>query len=165
MSSMVSCSPPFSGSTNQSNDFFWMAMRFGTSSTLSRRAKVRRVRRASGEAKAGRLLGREVYGICSERCAGSSKARPSNVAQEFPYPWAGGSALTDPVLGAPVCGGRPVADGCDYRPIGRECTRRVKRSPFREPPHEAELVVSHERAPAAQAAIQRRERPQRPRPS
>src|SRR3954449_1793449 len=52
MLSIVSRRPPPSVSTNQANDFFWMSMRFGTSIDLSRRAKVRRVREASTEAKA-----------------------------------------------------------------------------------------------------------------
>src|SRR5918992_525526 len=42
MSSIVSRSPPPSGSTSQENDFFWMSIRFGTSRTLSSRAKLRR---------------------------------------------------------------------------------------------------------------------------
>src|SRR5262245_33802128 len=51
MSSIVSRRPPPSGLTSQSNDFFWMSIRFGTSIDLSRRANVRREREASTEAK------------------------------------------------------------------------------------------------------------------
>src|ERR1700759_2162571 len=51
MSSMVSRSPPFSVSTSHLNDFFWMSIRFGTSSGFSSRANVRRMRGASREAK------------------------------------------------------------------------------------------------------------------
>src|SRR5215218_5452340 len=57
MSSIVSRRPPFSVSTSQSNDFFWISMRFGTSRTLSSRANERRVRGASMEAKTATPLG------------------------------------------------------------------------------------------------------------
>src|SRR3712207_606693 len=69
MSSIVSRRPPLSVSTSQENDFFWMSMRFGTSRTLSSRAKLRRVRGASTEAKTatplgGRGGGGKVRGSC-----------------------------------------------------------------------------------------------------
>src|ERR687893_829773 len=57
MSSIVSRRPPLSVSTSQSNDFFWISMRFGTSRTLSSRANERRVRGASMEAKTATPLG------------------------------------------------------------------------------------------------------------
>src|SRR5690242_16383176 len=58
MSSMVSRRPPFSVSTSQANDFFWMSIRLGTSRDFSSRAKLRRVRGASTEAKTATPLGR-----------------------------------------------------------------------------------------------------------
>src|SRR5215210_2847965 len=57
MSSIVSRRPPFSVSTSQAKDFFWMSIRFGTSRTLSSRANERRVRGASMEAKTATPLG------------------------------------------------------------------------------------------------------------
>src|SRR5918998_3433726 len=57
MSSIVSRRPPFSVSTSQANDFFWMSIRLGTSRTLSSRANERRVRGASMEAKTATPLG------------------------------------------------------------------------------------------------------------
>src|SRR5436190_5638381 len=52
MSSIVSRRPPVLGSVSQAKDFRWIAIRLGTSRTLSRRAKLRRVRGASTVAKA-----------------------------------------------------------------------------------------------------------------
>src|SRR3954469_6465888 len=67
MSSIVSRKPPLSVSTNQAKDFFWMSMRLGTSRTLSRRAKLRRVRGASTEAKTATPLRAERNGKGGER--------------------------------------------------------------------------------------------------
>src|ERR1700733_9754479 len=51
MSSIVSRRPPFCGSVSHSNERRWISIRLGTSHDLFRRAKVRRVRRASAAAK------------------------------------------------------------------------------------------------------------------
>src|SRR6202011_618664 len=51
MSSIVSRRPPFWGSVSQAKDRRWMSIRLGTSTVLLRRAKLRRVRRASAAAK------------------------------------------------------------------------------------------------------------------
>src|SRR4051794_24890256 len=78
MSSIVSRKPPPSGSTSQAKDFFWMSIRFGTSIDLSRRAKVRRVREASTEAKTatprgGRVKRAEVRGECRRHTGATSQ--------------------------------------------------------------------------------------------
>src|SRR3954453_6714261 len=110
MSSIVSLRPPPSVSTNQANDFFWMSIRLGTSSTLSRRAKLRRVRGASREAKTatphrdGEREGRP------ERPRLESRGRSSATSQDS----TGGRVPLGGALGAhgprprpvPVCGGR-----------------------------------------------------------
>src|SRR5215208_7178739 len=97
MSSIVSLSPPPSGSTSQEKDFFWISIRLGTSRTLSSRAKLRRVRGASTEAKTatpqGWLGGRRER----TRGLGTYKARPAKIAQGALDPCEGRSTLTDPV--------------------------------------------------------------------
>src|SRR5688500_6951311 len=104
MSSIVSRRPPFSVSTSQLKDFFWMSIRLGTSSTLSRRAKLRRVRGASREAKTATPQ----VETCEDGCAAAyaargelslrgTQARPAKIAQGGAHPSEGHSALTDPV--------------------------------------------------------------------
>src|SRR3954470_3409802 len=112
MSSIVSLRPPPSVSTNQAHDFFWMSIRLGTSSTLSRRAKLRRVRGASREAKTatphrdGEREGRPERPRLESR---GIQVRPAKIAQGGAYPWAGRSALTDPVRGrCPYVAGGPI---------------------------------------------------------
>src|SRR5512132_936631 len=79
MSSIVSRRPPRSGSTSQSKDLRWISMRLGTSRTLSRRAKLRRVLGASTRGK--RATPRRVEsGQGGGGCA-CGKARPSKIAQ------------------------------------------------------------------------------------
>src|SRR5205807_5877928 len=51
MSSIVSRRPPLLGSVSQANERRCMSIRLGTSRVFLRRAKLRRVRRASAEAK------------------------------------------------------------------------------------------------------------------
>src|SRR5579871_3701979 len=51
MSSIVSRRPPFCASVSHSKERRWISIRLGTSTGLFRRAKVRRVRRASAAAK------------------------------------------------------------------------------------------------------------------
>src|ERR1044071_2562284 len=99
MSSMVSRRPPPSGSTSQEKDFFWISMRLGTSRTFSSRAKLRRVRGASTEAKTATPQGGSEDGRESARKEPDKlyKARPSKIAQGVPDPCEGRSALTDPV--------------------------------------------------------------------
>src|SRR5215217_3119914 len=103
MSSMVSRNPPFSVSTSQLKDFFWMSMRFGTSSTFSRRAKLRRVRGASREAKTATPQvetcedgAQRHTPRARELSLRGTQARPAKIAQGGAYPSEGHSALTDP---------------------------------------------------------------------
>src|SRR3954451_10838821 len=103
MSSIVSRSPPFSGSTSQSNDFFWMSIRLGTSRTLSRRAKLRRVRRASGEAKTATPRG-DVGEEGARQTPDLEKARPAKIAQGYPVPRRGRIGAHGPLPAAVVCG-------------------------------------------------------------
>src|SRR5215217_5183556 len=98
MSSIVSRNPPPSGFTSQAKDFFWMSIRFGTSIDLSRRAKVRRVREASTEAKTatprgGRVKRAEVRGECRRHTGATSQ----DSTGEHEPPCEGRSTLTDPV--------------------------------------------------------------------
>src|SRR6476620_960732 len=97
MSSIVSRKPPPSGFTSQSKDFFWMSIRFGTSIDLSRRAKVRRVREASTEAKTatprgGRVKRAEGRGECRGH-TGATSQDSTGVGEP---PGEGRSTLTDP---------------------------------------------------------------------
>src|ERR1044071_1522341 len=108
MSSIVSRNPPPSGSTSQANDFFWMSIRLGTSRTLPRRAKLRRVRGASTEAKTATPQGGSRDGRESARSEPDKlhEARRSKIAQGVPDPCQGRSALTDPVRpGVPYVAG------------------------------------------------------------
>src|SRR3954466_2511704 len=128
MSSIVSRRPPFSVSTSQAKDFFWMSIRLGTSRTLSRRAKFRRVRGASTAAKGATPQGtRRTAERGARVLPGGIKARPSKIAQGQTDPCEGRSALTDPVLRDPYvadqrAGGRLrlLADS------GRKCSCGVK---------------------------------------
>src|SRR5690242_21641540 len=111
MSSIVSLRPPPSVSTSQAKLFFWMSIRFGTSSTLSRRAKLRRVRGASREAKTatphrdGEREGRPERPRLESR---GIQVRPAKIAQGLAYPCSGRSALTDPARGrCPYVAGGP----------------------------------------------------------
>src|SRR5262245_52146388 len=98
MSSIVSLSPPPSGSTSHAKDFFWMSMRLGTSIALSRRAKVRRVRGASREAKTATPQGDR---RTAERGAGRAEARHTGATIQYSTGGCGPlceglPALTDP---------------------------------------------------------------------
>src|SRR5215217_2469860 len=143
MSSIVSRRPPFSVSTSQANDFFWMSIRLGTSRTLSSRANERRVRGASMEAKTATPLGlasgqRAVAldATAPRGRVGTEKARPTKIAQGEPDPCEGLSALTDPA--------RPGLRMWRRRRCGRlrlsadssQCTGGGKR-PAAAPPHAA----------------------------
>src|ERR1039458_3690378 len=101
MSSIVSRSPPVFGSVSHVNERRCMSMRLGTSTVFLRRAKLRRVRRASAAAK--------------KRAEEGAEARPDKIAQisdalkRLP-------ALTDPTLDDRVCGATSCSPGgCDYR--------------------------------------------------
>ena len=97
MSSIVSRRPPSSGSTSQAKDFFWMSIRFGTSTDLSRRANVRRVREASTEAKTATPRGgRSGAGEVRGACRGHTGATSQDSTGEGGPPGEGRSALTDP---------------------------------------------------------------------
>src|SRR3954452_12062811 len=91
MSSIVSRNPPPSGSTSQAKDFFWMSIRFGTSTDLSRRANVRRVREPSTEAKTATP---QEVGVERARCAERTQdkqARPRKIARQKAPPGHGGA--------------------------------------------------------------------------
>src|SRR4051794_10918188 len=122
MSSMVSRSPPPSGSTSQAKDFFWMSMRFGTSSPLVRRANVRRVRGASREAKTATPQGdRRTAERGADRAEARHQARPSKIAQGTADPCARGSRRSRTPPGpSPVCGGKGTVGGYDYWPGGTQ---------------------------------------------
>src|SRR5205807_6614690 len=75
MSSIVSRRPPLAGSVSQAKDRRWMSMRLGTSRVLLRRAKLRRVRRASAEAKEATPS----QGV--KRTGDRAEARPLKIAQ------------------------------------------------------------------------------------
>src|SRR3954471_7343727 len=97
MSSIVSRNPPPSGFTNQANDFFWISIRLGTSTDLSRRANVRRVRGASTEAKTATPQGvRRATGEVRGSCQGHTGATSQDSTGGFGPPGEGRSALTDP---------------------------------------------------------------------
>src|ERR1700683_113274 len=113
MSSIVSRRPPFWGSVSHRNERRWISMRFGTSTDLFRRAKVRRVRRASTAAKDDSFRGRETG-------KSGRKRATSKDSTEHRRPQVGQPALTDPTPDHRVCGAVSVASGgCDYRPACR----------------------------------------------
>src|SRR5215217_5013403 len=81
-----------------------MSIRLGTSSTLSRRAKLRRVRGASREAKTATPQvetceddGSRARPRHRELSLRGTQARPAKIAQGGAHPSEGHSALTDPV--------------------------------------------------------------------
>src|SRR5215208_1166797 len=103
MSSIVSRNPPLSVATGPSKKFFYTSIRLGTSSTFSRRAKLRRVRGASREAKTATPQVETCEGRGSrarprhrELSLRGTQARPAKIAQDGAYPSEGHSALTDP---------------------------------------------------------------------
>src|SRR4051795_28281 len=83
MSSIVSRRPPDSVPVSQANERRWISMRLGTSRTLSRRAKLRRVRGAS-TAATGAPRDRAVY-----RAERAHEVRPAKIAQQADAPWVG----------------------------------------------------------------------------
>src|SRR5215468_5752899 len=121
MSSMVSRRPPVSGSTSQSNDLRWISMRLGTSRTLFRRAKLRRVLRASTRGKTATPRG--VEGGQSDGGVRSQRARPSKIAQQDDAsacrgeaPPRGGRRSRTPPAAAAYVARRRRLGGYDYWP-------------------------------------------------
>src|SRR5215213_1182651 len=134
MSSIVSRRPPFSVSTSQAKDFFWISMRLGTSRTLSRRAKLRRVRGASTAAKTATPQGdrgRQERGRGC--CRSNQKARPAKIAQGEPDPCEGRSALTDPVRHGPYVAGQHHFGRLRLSADSGQCSGGGKRPPARTP--------------------------------
>src|SRR3954469_8568152 len=86
MSATVSRRPPLSGSVSQSKDLRWISMRFGTSRTLSRRAKVRRTRRASAVGTVRRLLPARAEKAGGSRQGGPRARGLANLAQQADAP-------------------------------------------------------------------------------
>src|SRR5215210_3570729 len=118
MSSIVSRRPPFSVSVSHANERRWISIRFGTSRGLFRRAKLRRVRGESTEAKRRRLLGYRRRPRTGGRARPKSATHKDSTRQRHPLP-TGQPALTDPAPGSPrMWRGTPVGGGCDYWPIG-----------------------------------------------
>src|SRR4051794_21313094 len=119
MSSIVSRNPPPSGSTNHANDFFWISIKFGTSTDLSRRANVRRVRGASTEAKTATPRGvRRATGEVRWRCQGHTGATSQDSTGGGGPPGGGTQRSRTPPGPGPVCGGKGTVGGYDYRPSG-----------------------------------------------
>src|SRR5215207_3131128 len=163
MSSIVSLRPPFSVPTSQSNEFFWMSMRFGTSSTFSRRAKLRRVRGASREAKTATPqvetcedVGARLPPRHRELSLRGTQARPAKIAQGGAYPSEGHSALTDPARpGSRMwregrCGRLRLSAEC------RHCSRGVNRRA--RLPHPGDGVRPHR---SVRSALPEHTQPQR----
>src|SRR5580692_4660589 len=82
MSSIVSRRPPFCGSVSHSNERRWISIRLGTSQDLFRRAKVRRVRRASAAAKEDSFEERDDTTSAQQRKA--SATRQDSTRQRHP---------------------------------------------------------------------------------
>src|SRR3954454_14980420 len=113
MSSIVSRRPPVSGSTSHSKERRWMSIRLGRSRTLSRRAKLRRVRRGASRAGTtatpqGRWRRANWEGATPR---GGRRAAPcqSSTGRRGP-PFEGLSALTDPAR-APAYVARDAVGG------------------------------------------------------
>src|SRR5215469_1151337 len=75
MSSIVSRRPPLAGSVSQANERRCMSIRLGTSTVFFRRAKLRRVRRASAAAK------KRLPSEGEERAEEGAEARLAKIAQ------------------------------------------------------------------------------------
>ena len=104
-------------------------MRLGTSRTLFRRAKLRRVRGASTRGKTATPQG--VESGTDGRGRARRAARPAKIAQRGRDPRRGRSALTDPAP-APAYVARecPRWSGCDYRPTAPSVAADSRRSAF-----------------------------------
>src|SRR5215207_4994920 len=116
MSSIVSRRPPASASVSQANDLRWISMRLGTSSTCSRRAKLRRVRRASTAATETTPRDRRY------RAGRAHEVRPAKIAQQTDAPWVGDRLSRTPPGQSAYVARSPAVDGCGYRPIAGQCS-------------------------------------------
>src|SRR5689334_21570933 len=96
MSSIVSRRPPLAGSVSQAKERRWMSIRLGTSTVFLRRAKLRRVRRASTAAK------KATPSESVRRAEEGAEARLLKIAQASAA-LKGLPALTDPAPGHRVC--------------------------------------------------------------
>src|ERR1700704_4544882 len=142
MSSIVSRRPPVFGSVSQANERRWMSIRFGTSTVLLRRAKLRRDRRASTAAKK-RLLRRATDG---QRRA--HEARPAKIAHAIGALKGCRCSRTPPSTFAYVAR-RHTPDGYGYRPaptVYRKmggCERNLKTTREERMQIRARLVGGH----------------------
>src|SRR3954452_13600771 len=116
MSSIVSRSPPPSGSTSQSKDRRWMSIRLGTSRGFCRRANERRTRVVSAAAKAATPQGVE-KGQVRRRALDldGAEMRPTKIARRNDAP-SGRSTLTDPARAPAYVARAPKEGGYGYRP-------------------------------------------------
>src|SRR3954447_14543100 len=117
-SSIVSRSPPFSVSTSHSNERRWMSIRFGSSSEVPRRAKVRRWRGASTGAKTAAPSERSGEG----KTGAQSATRQDSTARHAPsgtWEW----PSRTPSRGSAVCGGA-LPEGRLRLLAGRKNTRK-----------------------------------------
>src|SRR5437899_1055641 len=95
-------------------------MRFGTSRTLSRRAKLRRVRGASTVAKTATPQGRRgrAEGALDE--GSRVQARPAKIAHTFDAPCSRGATSSHgPRPDLSYVAKEPAMGGFDYRPVAR----------------------------------------------
>src|SRR4051794_22845048 len=122
MSSIVTRRPPSLGSVSQAKDLRWISMRLGTSRTLSRRAKLRRVRGASTEATGATPRNVETGQ------AGAHEVRPAKIAQQANAHPPRATGSHGPRPGQPTYVARAaVAGGCGYWPIAGQCSRKMGR--------------------------------------
>src|SRR3954469_14847934 len=113
-SSIVSRRPPFSVSTSHSNERRWISMRFGSSSEVPRRAKLRRWRGASTGAKTAAPSERSGEGKAGAR------ARPAKIAQRRTPLRGAWNGRHGPRPEAPrYVAERFQRDGCGYWPSAR----------------------------------------------
>src|SRR4051794_24677385 len=118
MSSIVSRRPPVSGSTSHSNERRWMSIRFGRSRTLSRRAKLRRVRGTSRAGTTATPQGRWRRANWEGAArAGGAETRPANLAQaDADPPSRGCQRSRTPPEPPRMWRGTLCVGGYDYRP-------------------------------------------------
>ena len=112
----------FSGSVSHANERRWMSMRLGTSRALFRRAKLRRVRRASTAAKR-RLLGGSRDGQRRRRGSATSK---DSTGHRCPVQRAAGAHGPRPGRTAYVARRSATVGGCDYRPAAAFTGNRAR---------------------------------------
>src|SRR4051812_40104420 len=91
-------------------------MRLGTSRTLSRRAKLRRVRGASTAATWATPR------IERYRAGRAHEVRPAKIAQQADAPWVGDRLSRTPSGRTTYVARSPALDGCGYRPVAAQCS-------------------------------------------